>query len=497
MANSEKSEKKIISKDEIKEIMKNIEANIVGCFWHNPNLFFDYNDLNMDNFKSDIWKFFFTIGKKMAIKNIKKLDEVAVELFLQTNEKLNQVYENYGGYEIIKNLELFSTIENIEAYINELKKWNTVYNMIDTLTFDEEYLKKIKDMNTDEIYRFYNAQMNNVFINVNDDVKTSKLEEGLEQIIENSDKGLERGMTINSPMLDNEIGGFMNGQILLVAGLSGTGKTSWTQEVLLSKIWELEEPIVIILNEQDDIKWKKQMLTWIINNKLKPKNKDEQLFNSKRWRDGHFTIKEKEYLIQATKLLREKIKDNKIILAEFKTYSQKRAERFIRKYASLGITKFVLDTFKLSSDRSENDAFWLSMQEDMRKFDDLVKPANLNVSLWCTLQLQKGSRLLRYLTGDNIGMAKNVVDVASVALLMRKLWNDEYKGGTHEIEVKLPIVGTDSYKIVELDSKKKYVIIFIEKNRNGDAQSYQIVAEQDLGNLIYKEVGICDVPFSS
>lgn len=483
-----------VSKDDIKDKMKNIEANIVGCFWHTPSLFFDYNDLDMDNFKNDVWKFYFTLGKKIAIKNIKKIDEVAVEVFLDGKEKLLNVYNNYGGYKLIKDLEIYSTVENIDAYVRELKKWNTIYNLLDKFTFTDKQLNKIQDLNIDEVYNFYNAQLNNVFININDDVETSKLNDDIREIIEKADKGLEKGMPINSPMLSNEIGGWISGQVYLMGGLSGAGKTTITQEILLSSVWELEEPCVIMLNEQDHEKWKQQFLTWIINNKVL--SDSDKSFNAKRWRDGSFTDEEFSWLNQAADMLEEKEISGQIIFVHFKSYSRKRAERIIRKYASLGINKYVLDTFKLSADRDE-DSFWLSMQEDMRKLDDLVKKSNLNVALWCTLQLEKGSRLLRYLGGNNVGMAKNVVDVASVALLMRRLWNDEYEGGIHAIEVKKLIEGTNSYKIIKLDPKKMYVIIFIEKNRNGNSQTYQVVAEQDLGCLVYKEVGICDIPFGS
>lgn len=483
-----------VSKEDIKDKMKNIEANIVGCFWHNPSLFFDYNDLNKENFKNDVWKFYFLLGKKMALKNIKKIDEVAVEVFLDGKDELLNVYNNYSGYNIIKDLEIYSTIDNVEVYVNELKKWNTVYNLLDKFTFTDKQLNQIQDLNIDEVYNFYNAQLNNVFINVNDDVETSKLNEGIREVIEKADKGLEKGMPIQSPMLSNEIGGWINGQVYIMGGLSGAGKSTITQEIILSSVWELNEPCVIMLNEQDNEKWKQQFLTWIINNKILIGS--DKSFNAKRWRDGGFTKEEFSWLNQAADMLEEKQISGQIIFVQFKSYSRKRAERIIRKYASLGITKYVLDTFKLSADR-DDESFWLSMQEDMRKLDDLVKKSNLNVALWCTLQLQKGSRLLRYLSGDNIGMAKNVVDVASVALLMRRLWNDEYTGGTHPIEVKMPIEGTSSYKIVNLDPKKMYVIIFIEKNRNGESQTYQVVAEQDLGKLVYKEVGICDIPFSS
>lgn len=847
---------KVVTKDDIREKTKPIEANIIGCFWHNPELFLYYTDFTKDDFKNDIWKFYFLLGKKMASKDVKKIDEVAVEIFLDGKDKLLEVYNNYGGYEIIDSLEMYATEENVEAYIKELKKWGTVYDLLDKFTFTENKISKLQDLNVDEVYSLYTAQLNNVFINVNDDVETSKLDEDLDEIIEDAHKGLEIGMPLKSPILSEEIGGWINGQVYIMGGLSGSGKaqpleskvltkdgykkmgdikvgdwvfgedgklhevigvypqgvksvyevvfsdgsktqccdehlwniqnpyqrtkneystlslkeimknplykigksgykkwqvyipmtkpvefekkqvpmdayllgvligdggisetkvtftniesdivervekglnkinatlsptslgkcykeneyfvrsvgdinyirndyyktlymqildrlglinkhsyekfipkeylfndidtrldvlkglidtdgevngsgyifnttskqlaldvqflvhslggtakisnrqtyytyknkkrkgrksyrlnikmprnisivnskkhkkkfkqgqtesrrtmreinyigekecqcimldspshlyltddmivthnTTVTQEVVLSSVWELNEPCVIMLNEQDHVKWKQQFLTFLINNVVLKDTKYR--FNAKRWRQGKFSDIEFEWIKKATDMIKSKEVSGQIIFVQFKAYSQKKAERIIRKYASLGIKKFVLDTFKLSSERDDNEAFWLSMQEDMRKFDDLVKKSNLNVGLWCTLQLQKGSRLLRYLTGDNIGMAKNVVDVASVTILMRRLWNDEYGGKAHEIEVKKPIPGTDSYTIVNLNPNKQYIVLFIEKNRNGSSQTYQIVAEQDLGTLAYKEVGICDIPFGS
>ena len=249
-------------------------------------------------------------------------------------------------------------------------------------------------------------------------------------------------------------------------------------------------------NEQDSKFIKKEILIWIVNNILA---KDpSEYFNKKRWREGKFTDIEKQRLHQAKKYLEERMKDNKIVIAQFKSYSRKQAEKIIRKYSALGVKKFVLDTFKISSQRDDNESFWLSMQEDMRKLDDLIKPSNLNVTLWVTLQLQKGSVLKRYITGDSIGMAKNVIDVASVALLMRRVRNDEYKDGRFELNVIDPIGESKrSGKTVSLDPTKKYVVIFIEKNRNGEAQTYQIIAEQDLGHLVYKEVGVTDIPFDT
>lgn len=481
-------------KHKIRETMKPIEANVVGCLWKNPNLYFDYPELDKNTFKNPIWIFYFTIGKKIAHKGIKVLDDVAVETYLLESEQAYKKYREYDGYKTIEDLEMYITEDNIESYISELQKWSALYNIVETFDINSNNVHEFSDLNINELYDYFNVKLNHLFINVDDGVESHQLEDDLDEIIEEADKGLNVGMPIPSPILNNEIGGVINGQIILWGGLSGTGKTSATIQLLLSSVFENGEPAVIMINEQDHKLWKKELITWIINNKFSPST----LFNKKRWRQGSFTQEEKELLYSAKKYLEEKMQNNKITLIHFKSYSRKQAEKVIKKYAALGVKKFVLDTFKISSDRDNSESFWLSMQEDMRKFDDLVKPSNLDVNLWVTLQLQKGSVLKRYLTGDSIGMAKNVIDVASVGLLMRRVRNDEYEGGKFELKVWQPVGGSmASGKEVKLDPRKKYVIIFIEKNRNGESQTYQIVAEQDLGHLIYREVGICDIPFDS
>ncbi|AKO92023.1 hypothetical protein BEH_07855 [Priestia filamentosa] len=494
-------DKKEVMKAKIKEIMKPVEANVVGCMWSKTELYYDYADLTRKTFKNPIWSFYYTVGLKVVNKNITVLDEVAVEVYIKDNPQLMENYEKYGKFDIIDNLKSYITVDNIEAYINDLKKWSALYDIVDNLTIDESVITDAHDMDINDLYDYFNAQMNSIFINADDGVESHKLEDDLDDIIEEANKGLNVGMPIPSDILSEEIGGVMQGQIILVGGLSGTGKTGFTIQMMLSSLFENEEAGGIMLNEQDHVKWKQELLTWIINNKLihLEKFKNCKPFNKKRWRQGNFTDEEHQLLKAASKYLKNKMKNNQIVLIHFKSYSRKQAERVIRKYASLGVKNFVLDTFKISSDRDNTDSFWLSMQEDMRKFDDLIKPSNLDVSLWVTLQLQKGSALKRYLTGDSIGMAKNVIDVASVGLLMRRLRNDEYSDGKYPVKVWKPLTkeSMQSGKEIKLDRNRKYVVIFIEKNRNGEAQSYQIVAEQDLGRLVYKEIGICDIPFDS
>ena len=488
----------ITLRNKILEKSISIECNVVATFWNNPELYSDYSsEIESGMFKSEMWRLYFSIGEAMYKKGFKYIDEVSVATFLEDKNDMKDKYYSFGGYSKIELVIDLVNESNLQAHMETLKKYSAIFDYVTKLSLTESGVEKLANFDSvDDIYNFLSIKVNDIFRNVSmTGSRTGKITDDLDSLIETADKGINKGLQFGSPILSEEIGGLMDGQIILVGGLSGTGKTTFTQELHLGAMWEREESTVYILNEQPKEKWQQQFLTWIINNKVIPKDSHER-FSSKRWRDGHFTEKEKEWLYKAKDLLESKVKDNLIIIEELETYSQKNAEKIIKRYAHLGVKYFVLDTFKVDADH-KGDLFWFSMQESLRRYDDLVKPTNLNVNLWITLQLEKGAVLKRYLTGNNIGMAKNVVDVASVALLMRRVRNDEYKGGKNEIKVIKPFSKEcrTSGQEVELDPNKQYVIIFIEKNRNGESQTYQIVAEQHLGCLTYTEIGITDIPF--
>ena len=49
---------------------------------------------------------------------------------------------------------------------------------------------------------------------------------------------------------------------------------------------------------------------------------------------------------------------------------------------------------------------------------------------------------------------------------------------------------------VAIDPQKDYLLVFIVKNRNGEAEKRQIVIEADYSRNIFKEVGYTSVPFN-
>ena len=102
---------------------------------------------------------------------------------------------------------------------------------------------------------------------------------------------------------------------------------------------------------------------------------------------------------------------------------------------------------------------------------------------------------MRYYTQNNIGLAKNIVDVASTCIMIRDVFEDEYTDEKRALKVyRLEGKNGKSKIPVKLDKNKRYQLVFVVKNREGSANQRQIVVEHDLSRNVMKEIGVCNVP---
>ena len=439
--------------------------------------------MQLGDFSHNVWKVYWTIGKELVVREDKpSLDEVTVGLYLEKHPKLKNKYEEYGGYDTIEKAKEYVNVANIDGYIKELKKWNAVIELGKMKYPIKDRLKDYADMTAEEIYDEYEAFINHVFANVETDVKSHNLCDGLVELIEDLNEGASVGLPLwNSPILNKEIGGNLVGNITLFGGLSGAGKSSTTIELLLPSIIEHDEKIIVMINEEDEKKWQREMLVWVANNVFK-----EELYKH-TVRDGKFSDDVMKLLLKCAEWMQEKKEKKNVTIIPFQRFSTKLAIKIIKKYAALGVKYFVLDTYKADAD-SRDERVWLEMQQNMVSIYDVIKPSAKNVHIHITFQLGKQSTKQRYYTNDNIGMAKNIIDPCSTCLMIRSLLEDERPGGKNEVKV-YRIEGKTKIPVI-LKPDKKYAIIFITKNRFGATNDYQIVVENDLGRNVYKEIGI-------
>jgi len=475
----------------IKEFKLNCEANIVSIMYKNPELIYTNEKMKVGDFSNNIWRVYFNIAYDLVIKEKKQsLDEITIGLYLEKHDKLRAKYEEYNGYDTIEKAKEYVKEENLSGYIEELYKWNAVLGLLKAKFPVYDQLSKFADMNQEEIYLYYETHLNHIFINVEGDVKSYNIADEIDTLIEELNEGLAVGLSFyNLPMLTKETGGMLCGNITLIGGLSNVGKSTIARNTVIPSIIEKNEKLVIMLNEDGLKKWQREMLVWIANNILK---EDLQKYVV---RDGKYNEKIKEILYKSATWLKLQ-KDNKTItIIPFQRYSTSKAIKIMKKYASLGVTNFMIDTFKNDAGKISDNS-WLEMMQNMVEIYDVVKPESKNLHITITFQLEKGKTARqRFYSQDNIGMSKNMIDPASTCVMVRNIFEDEYQGGKNELKVYRLEGKNGKTKIpVTLSRDKNYQILFIVKNREGSANQYQIVVEHDMSRNLLKEIGITTVP---
>lgn len=474
----------------VKEYKLACEANIVSIYYKKPDLMYDF-ELKLEDFTENTWRVYWQIAYDIVIKEHKPiLDDVTIGLYLEKHNKLKQKYDDYGGYETIEKATEYVKVENLSGYIAELNKWNTVLMMLKNKFPVYDRLSEFADMSLDDIYVEYEAILNHIFINADEDIQSYSIEDNIDELIDELNEGFAVGLPYyEMSLLNKETGGQLTGNITLVGGLSNMGKTTLVRSMCIPASIKNDEKLVIIINEEGRRKWQREMLVWVANNIYK--------FDLQKFvvRDGKYSDEVMDMLRKCANWIKEKASDNTITIIPFNKYRTEKAIKVIKKYASLGVKYFILDTYKADSG-SRSDKTWLEMQQSMVDIYDTIKTdGGKDVHIVITFQLAKSSARQRFYSQDNIGQAKNIVDVASTCLMIRDIFEDEYTGEKNSLKVyRLEGKNGKSKIPVNLDHDKHYQLIFIVKNREGAANNYQIVIEHDMSRNLLKEVGFTSVP---
>jgi len=472
--------------EKIKKDKQLIEAKIISYVFSKSELF---NDIayKINDFECKEWKILYAIGKKMTSEGKYDLSIEEILIFIETNSLLKTQFESIKGDYILNDLIVSEVnILNFESYINHFnylialtKLINLGFNINQKLY---EAFEQLKSANG--VYEIISTLLNDSFAKIDFNVKAYNIFDGMQDMISKADAGTNKGLPLEiAPKLSNEINGLAKGQLYLFGGLSGEGKTTLSIQLIFPSILEKKEKLIVFMNEEGKEKFQQQLLVYIINNVLKGK------FNKNRFNVGYFTNEEKFYLQQAMELMKKWEDDEYILLIPFERYKISKVIQLTKKYASLGFKYFMLDTLKLSTDTTNEE--WLSLMKDSLWIYDTIKETSLNIHFFATYQITKGHSRLRFLDKSSIGISKNIVDVASVNLMIRKLRIEEYPNGRNALKVFNYI--NKSQIPIELDETKGYVIIFIDKNRNG-RDAIQLVAETDYALNTFNEVGYTIIP---
>lgn len=472
------------SAKQILEYKLGAEASVVSMIYKNPDLLRETN-LTIEDFHHNHWKVYFAIANDMIINEKKvTLSEIDIGLYLEKHPQLSDKYYNeYGGYRAIEDAGFYTKEENFESYVTELRKWNTVAKLVKHgFPCDKARLSEICDMSTEELYDEYTVYLNDIFANVDNNIKSYNGFDGMKNLIDELDAGKNVGIPFkNCKILNAETGGMLGGNIIGFGASSGVGKSTLSINYIFPTIMDKDLRALFIINEEDQNKFKKEAIVWYCSNILKHPIPKRVL------RDGGFDKETKEVLYKAAEWFEGLKEKRNITIIPLEQYTAKTVVKLIKKYTKMQVDVIVLDTLKESYDSRDKES-WKSLMTDCVDFYDCIK--HTDTCMVITYQLVKNKS--KYLTNADIGVSKGILDVFSVNIFFRRPLQTEYEGGKDELYCYNPIKDSNSRLEFKLKKDKHYMIGFVSKNRHG-MSDIQIISEADFSINKYEDLGYCTV----
>lgn len=483
------------------------EALLIGLLYSNPNLYDEYDEsrLTDKHFGNPIWAFYFKIGRFITKRGGNNLDDITIANFI--NEmKIQDRYEKYNRYEAIAELiqEVKNKKDNADMYYKNIKKYNLLRQLREFLgdkviTNEGKYNYKL--LSADQIANYWMYKIEEVTMQNNENkFEEQFLLQGLQEEVDNQNTNPETGLPFfKSKLMTRATNGWVNGELFILAGFGGKGKTSFTLNKVICSCIINKEKLVVIANEEGINRFRRNLLITIIGNFTKEK------FARHRINEGKFTDEEYKKLQNAINWAKEITEgNNKLIAFVFmENYVIDDVKKVAKHYIKRGYQKILIDTGKPSEGKS-GKARWEIMTEDMKDLYKLCKKnaKGLGIGLWVNVQLADTALKYRFLNEFALGEAKKMKNEASVLWLMRVVWDDELDGGKHQLNCfryEKDELGT-GYRKVDftldrfIENGCKYYLLFTSKNRLGQDNNTGlpcIVYKVNFNRNSWEEIGMC------
>ena len=307
-------------------------------------------------------------------------------------------------------------------------------------------------------------------------------------------------------MLDDALGGIQrkNG-VHVIAATSGGFKTTTTLNIAMGLITTSKEKVMICSNEQQVNYYRDLMLSMICHVILKCNS----LTRKKISRCKFDTEEEIQTYRKANKIIKEKFGDN-LKFVSLPTFNKDQLGRIIKKEKlKNGFSYFVFDTMKFEGNGKDNSTSGIAIElvETSRHLDKIGTTYDCGIIL--PMQLLVSQDKVSFLTSGSLANSKQVKEVCSSVLLMRRVRNIEWKkddkyfldpyvwrkdmSGRY-IKKKLKIIDSmfnerdkdRRYDNDVIDINNQYVLLRIDKNRAGE-DNVLIILEVNGNTGIVKE----------
>lgn len=495
-----------IAKKEADKITRQAEVNeayFVGLLWANPiDGYGEYSkSIFMDEFIHSVWGFYYELGRRMYETGIKTFDTISVSKFV-SEINVDKDFDEYGGIRTINDaVEIVKdNIDNIDYYFETIKKNYTVIQLY--LLFGDKVLINNKKynyeaMNREQLTKYWTDKVNKIGVDNIAKYEVENLYIDSEEFIKKLEEESAEMLPFYKSYLMNSITqGVARGHVTMFGGFGNTGKSSITSEKFTMSCIANKEKLIVVLNEEDAQAYRQKIVLSILWHEF------HTGFNRKNMVNGKLTESDKEKIRKAFQRMEELIdgEESLIKVIFMERYVMSDLEKIIRFWANRGYINLLIDTHKVSDD-SQFEKRWETFVEDMKTIYRLTRKnaGGCNLRTLVTFQLADSAIKNRYLDFDAIGEGKASKNEASVVMMFRPVWSDEYEGGKNALNCyksKKLENGEYDREDFKLQKGTTYYLLFTPKNRfgaNNDNGQPVLVIEPNFNANNFKEIGWCFV----
>lgn len=468
-----------------------IESLVISVLLQDLSLIADVSLTDKD-FMFPKTKFFFGLVRELS-KKYKDIDEVTLGVHVSTSPSLKESYDNHGGWESVSRVTSMGSIHNFNQYIDELEKSNLLmslesrgFNIEKEVEFNGRLIKpidKFPNMTASQVYDFYEMLLADSAVSntLTDDIEVETLiftDEEIEKKKSGDSIGTSYSVSIAweedeeeryitaCPSLSNLTNGVTkrNG-VFTIAGTSGIGKTTWSLTSLLLPLVHNGSKVIIFSNEQTSDVFKDMLLSYVTKNVFKC-----YTINRKKIKNWDLTEEEEVIAKKAIQFTKERFLDN-IKFISMPEFSIDKILKISKKLIlSEGFDTIFIDTFK--SEQNSDDSV-KEMVMSMRDLDAFGK--KMDVAIIATMQIATyAENKTAYLSAAELSGSKQTKETMNVLLLFRKVANDielDTKNKKFYLQPYRYKVDALSKELkreeLELNPNKKYLLCFLNKNREG------------------------------
>jgi len=412
----------------------------------------------------------------------KNIDETLINIEVNKNEEWVKQYKEIKGYKTIQRLIDKINIDDFKTYYATMKKYN-LFRELNRKGFPIiEKWDKIKDMEPEDIYRYFDYGLAKTFSHYQGVADSVILGSNMSQVFEQWLVEPDIGIDIPYYITSNLIRGWRKGKLNGLGLHSGVGKSRIMCKTIHDIGLRQQIPILLIVNEQDIEEWNSMILTSVVNNYFV---KNKKYINETNIVTGELTKEEIAICRDASIWIEN---NSKIHFQEAQIYDYNSLKRILKTHKLKGCNFFVYDTFKPFRNKDIKGATWeafVQTSEMLKQLCGNKKKGGLDLGGWVTFQLTDDTIFDKVLSSNSIASGKQIKHNFDLMSMYRPLtYKEKEKIRMKVLQPDNPFNGI----IQNLDISKDYYIGFIDKNRGGIDKS-KIIMEGNKGCLIFNELG--------